>query len=75
MASVMMRPPRSLVSTYGIPKAVLAEAYGPGTPSRDEVRASLRKVRALLTDLDLITPASKRMWRSFGIWEETGGSD
>jgi hypothetical protein len=35
----------------------------------------LRKVRALLTDLDLITPASKRMWRSFGIWEETGGSD
>jgi len=75
MASVMMRPPRSLVSTYGIPKAVLAEAYGPGSPSRDEVRASLRKVRTLLTDLELVTPVSKRMWRSFGIWEEPRAND
>jgi hypothetical protein len=75
MASVMMRPPRSIVRTYGIPKAVLAEAYGAGTPSRDEVRASLRKVRSLLTDLELVTPVSKRMWRSFGIWEETRVDD
>ena len=70
MASVMMRPPRSLVRTYLIPKAVLAEAYGTGTPSHDEVRASLRKVRALLTELELVTPVSKKMWQSFGIWEE-----
>ncbi len=75
MASVMMRPPRSIVRTYGIPKAVLTEAYGPGTSSRDEVRASLRKVRTLLTDLELVTPVSKKMWRSFGIWEETRVDD
>jgi hypothetical protein len=75
MASVMMRPPRSLVRTYGIPKAVLTEAYGSGTPSRDEVRASLRKVRTLLTDLELVTPVSKKMWQSFGIWEETRADD
>src|SRR5205085_7778940 len=54
MASVMMRPPRSIVRAYDIPKTVLTEAYGPGTPSRDEVRASLRKVRNLLTELELI---------------------
>jgi P-aminobenzoate N-oxygenase AurF len=71
MASVMMRPPRSLVRTYGIPKPVLAEAYGPGTPSRDEVRASLRKVRSLLIELDLVTPMSRRLWKAFGLWDET----
>jgi hypothetical protein len=32
-------------------------------------------VRTLLTDLELVTPASKRMWRSFGIWEEPRGND
>ncbi len=69
MASVMMRPPRQLVRTYDIPKDVLAEAYGPSAPSRDEVRASLRKVRNLLTELGLVTPASKRLWQTFGIWE------
>jgi len=71
MASVMMRPSRTIVRTYGIPKAVLAEAYGPGTPSRDEVRASLRKVRNLLSELGLISPLAKKLWRRFGIWEET----
>jgi hypothetical protein len=71
MASVMMRPPGSLVKTYGIPKEVLDEAYGPGSRSRDEVRASLRKVRTLLVELGLVTPLSKKMWKRFGIWEET----
>jgi hypothetical protein len=70
MASVMMRPPRQLVRTYAIPKAVLTQAYGPGTPSRDEVRASLRKVRSLLTELELVTPVSMRLWKVFGIWED-----
>jgi hypothetical protein len=70
MASVMMRPSRTIVRTYGIPKAVLAEAYGPGTPSRDEVRASLRKVRNLLDELGLISPLSRKLWRRFGIWED-----
>ena len=75
MASVMMRPPKTLVRTYGIPKDVLAEAYGPASPSRDEVRASLRKVRNLLIELGLVTPVSKKMWQAFGIWEETGRDD
>lgn len=70
MASVMMRPPGHLVREYGIPKAVLREAYGPGTQSRQQVRESLRKVRSLLVDLDLVTPASKRLWRAFDIWDD-----
>jgi hypothetical protein len=69
MSSVMMRPPRSLVRQYHIPKDVLAEAYGPASPSRDATRESLRKVRNLLTELGLVTPTAKRLWKAFGIWE------
>ena len=70
MASVMMRPPRALVREYGIPKAVLVEAYGPDSPARDATRESLRKVRSLLSELGLVTPMAKRLWKTFGIWEE-----
>ena len=69
MASVMMRPPSSLARAYTIPKDVLAEAYGPRSPAQTEVRASLRKVRNLLTELGLVTPVSKRCWTAFGIWD------
>jgi hypothetical protein len=68
MASVMMRPPRSLVREYRIPKAVITEAYGVESSSREEVRASLRKVRNLLVELGLVTVPAKRLWETFGIW-------
>ena len=70
MASVMMRPPRHIVRAYDIPADVIREAYGPGTPSRQQVRDSLRKVRSLLVDLGLVTPVSKRLWRAFDIWDD-----
>lgn len=70
MAGVMMRPPKHLVRTYDIPKAALAEAYGPGSPAGQEVRDSLRKVRDLLVDLDLVNATSLRLWRRFGIWDQ-----
>jgi P-aminobenzoate N-oxygenase AurF len=68
MASVMMRPPRTLIREYRIPKAVIAEAYGVESSSREEVRASLRKVRNLLVELGLVTVPAKRLWETFGIW-------
>jgi hypothetical protein len=70
MAKVMMRPPRKIVTTYRIPRRVIREAYGRGTPSRDEVRSSLRKVRNLLVDLGLVGPLTTPIWKAFGIWEE-----
>jgi hypothetical protein len=70
MASVMMRPPGAIVRAYDIPRGVIREAYGPGTPSRDRVRESLRKVRSLLIELDLVGPLSKRLWRAFDIWDD-----
>jgi hypothetical protein len=69
-ASVMLRPPRHLVRTYGVPDAVLREAYGPSSQGRQDAKDSLRKVRNLLVELDLVTPPAKRLWRRLGIWAE-----
>jgi hypothetical protein len=75
MAAVMMRPPRTLVREYGIPKEVLAEAYGPASPSRAATRESLRKVRNLLTELGLVTRPAKWLWKTFGLWDEPTTGD
>jgi hypothetical protein len=69
-ASVMLRPPRHLVRTYGVPDAVLREAYGPGSQNRQDAKDSLRKVRNLLVELGLVTPAAKRLWQRLGIWDD-----
>jgi hypothetical protein len=71
MAGVMMRPPAALVRTYDIPKPVIDAAYGPGSIAREQTQASLRKVRSLLVELGLVTPFSRRLWKAFGIWEES----
>ena len=65
-----MRPPSALVRTYDIPKAVLREAYGKGTTSRQDVRDSLRKVRTLLVELGLVSRPSKLLWKAFDIWDD-----
>jgi hypothetical protein len=69
-ASVMLRPPRHLVRTYGVPDAVLREAYGPGSQNRQDAKDSLRKVRKLLVELGLVPPAAKRLWQRLGIWDD-----
>ena len=69
-ASVMLRPPRHLVRTYGVPDAVLREAYGPGSQNRQDAKDSLRKVRNLLVELGLVPSAAKRLWRRLGIWDD-----
>jgi len=69
-ASVMLRPPRHLVRTYTIPDTALRQAYGPDSSSRQEARDSLRKVRNLLVELDLVPPVSQRLWRRLGIWDD-----
>jgi hypothetical protein len=69
-ASVMLRPPRHLVRTYGVPDAVLREAYGPGSQNRQDAKDSLRKVRNLLVELGLVPRAAKRLWQRLGIWDD-----
>ena len=69
MASIMMRPPRHLIRAHAIPAEALAEAFGPTGPGPKGVRDSLRKVRALLAELGLVTWYSKPLWVRFGIWD------
>jgi hypothetical protein len=71
MAGVMMRPPAHLVRTYDIPKPVLEHAFGPHSQSGQDVRDSLRKLRTLLVEIDLVTPGSKKLWRRFNLWDES----
>jgi hypothetical protein len=70
MAQVMLRPSSHLVRTYRIPRAVIAEAYARNPHHRTKTLESLRKVRALCGELGIITPASARLWRLLGIWED-----
>jgi len=69
MAAMMMRPSAELVRTYSIPAPVLREAYQDNPRARQQVHDSLRKVRALLVELGLVTPLARRLWIAQGIWE------
>jgi hypothetical protein len=66
MSQLMMRPAPSVVRTYGIPRAVLREAYTRNPRHRAETRAALGKVRELCRELGIAAP---RVWRALGLWE------
>jgi len=67
MAREMLDPPSIVAQTYRIPKSVMAEAYRQGDLHRALVRASLDKVRALCSELDLLTSFSRPIWRGLQI--------
>lgn len=70
MAGTMLDPPRAMIKHFGIPRQVVKEAYRENPAARDEVKASLTKVRDLCAELGLITPASRQVWKLMGIWAE-----
>ena len=63
MAQLMMRPSRQIVRAYGIPRAVIAEAYTRNPRHRENTMEALRKVRDLCAELGIVTPVSARLWR------------
>ena len=74
MASMMLRPSKHLVRTYGIPESVVREAYTDNPDAKQYVRDSLRKVRNLCVELGIVTPTAKLLWKAFGIWDEPGAA-
>jgi hypothetical protein len=70
MAGMMLRPSKSMIREYGIPKAVIKEAFDDNPEARQFVRDSIRKVRNLCVELGIVTPTSKLLWKAFGIWDE-----
>ena len=70
MSQMMMRPSPQIVREYGIPAAVLDEAYRKNPVHRERTLEALAKVRGLCVDLGLVTSGAKRLWKMFGIWPE-----
>jgi len=69
MAQLMMRPSSQVVRTYGIPPEVIREAYTRNPKHREKTLEALHKVRDLLLEVGVVTPASQRLWRWLGIWQ------
>ena len=67
MAQRMMQPSAQIVRQYGIPDAVIDEAYGTNPRHREKTLAALAKVRELCRELGLLTPVSSPVWRVLGI--------
>jgi para-aminobenzoate N-oxygenase AurF len=70
MTRQMMHPSAHVVRTYGMPPAVVAEAYSNSPAHRAFVLDSLARVRALCDELGLVTTWTRPAWRQLGIWPE-----
>jgi hypothetical protein len=66
MAELMLRPAPALVRDFGVPREVVRAALGGNPQHRRAVLAALADVRALLHELELVTPVTARLWRALG---------
>lgn len=67
MVRLMLRPTHDLVGG-GVPRDVVRELYR-SEPGRQHLVDAVARIRALMVDLDLVTPSARFMWRRFGLWE------
>jgi hypothetical protein len=66
MARQMMHPSAHVVRTYGIPRAVVRQAYTQNPRHRAAVAESLAGVRALCEELGLAPRVTARLWQRVG---------
>jgi len=74
MTRRMMRPSAHVVRTYGIPSAVVAEAFTHSPIHRAFVMDSLASLRALCAEIGLVTDWTRPVWRRLGIWGQSVGA-
>ena len=67
-ADQMVRPPRRVARTLGIPAAVLREAYVESPIHRQRVLEGTAPVRATCRDLGLVVPSTLALWKGLGLW-------
>jgi hypothetical protein len=73
VASMLMtRPSGHIVRAYGIPRPVLAEAYGRGSRGEEFVKRALFKPRELCWELGVLNTRWSRLWRALGIYAPRG---
>src|SRR5262245_42423983 len=68
MAQMMMPPSAQIVRTYGIPRAVIREAYTGNSVHRARTLEALRKVRELCAEIGILTPGATLIWKLLGVW-------
>ena len=61
---MMLQPTAPIVRAFEIPKPVLREAFGPGTPHRTRIQAAAAPVRKLCEAHGLYRPW---LWRRMGL--------
>lgn len=65
----MLRPPAGFFDAFGVPRAVVREAYR--GPSYHKLSLDgLRPVRELCVRLGIVTPRWVPLWRRLGLWED-----
>jgi hypothetical protein len=67
MSQMMMRPSPTIVRTYGVPAAVIREAYTHNPEHRARTQEAVAKVRSLLGELGLYQGGAARLWRLLGL--------
>ncbi|MFD1933806.1 MULTISPECIES: AurF N-oxygenase family protein [Nonomuraea] len=70
MARIMLSPPGPMIRAFKIPPQVVEEVYTDNEEFRTEIRDSVGKTRDLCSELGLINPVTRRIWKVMGIWAE-----
>ena len=69
MARLMLRPSGDLARHCGVPAGVV-RAANRSPQGRQLLKDSVAKTRKLFRELGLVTPASKALWKTAGLWDE-----
>jgi hypothetical protein len=67
-ARVMLRPPEPIIRQYGIPPAVVEEAYTRSAAHKRKIVDGLATIRDLCRELEIVTPSTQPLWKVLGIW-------
>ena len=70
MAQQMMRPSRSMIRRYSIPREVVREAYTDNPDHAQRTKDALRKVRRLGEEIGIVNAMTKPIWKLLGIWDD-----
>ncbi|MFD0687465.1 AurF N-oxygenase family protein [Actinomadura fibrosa] len=70
-ALFILTPPAAMGRRFQIPDEVLKHTYWAAEDSQRLISRAVSNVRELCSDIGLINPVSKQVWRALRIWEDS----
>ena len=67
LAGQIMVPPKSFAREFGVPDEVFAEAFWQAPESKRLLSGYFGRIRALATELGLMNPVAKGVWKVLGV--------